>query len=92
MQALEDYRIFQGNLQSLIEMPDLDPVTFLGFDRTTPYSDDVQAPYRLDCALTYRSIGTERGISAPQERVARELTSDEWKSIITKAWKPASRT
>jgi organic radical activating enzyme len=85
-QALQDYRDFQENLQTLIEMPDLDPVTFLGFDRTDPYSEEIQAPYRLDCALTYQVIDQGSSLAAPKDRVVRELTSEEWKKIIYKTW------
>ncbi|MCE5206743.1 MAG: radical SAM protein [Chloroflexi bacterium] len=85
-QALEDFRDFQNSIQTLIESPDLDPVTFLAFDRATPYSDEILAPYRLDCALTYQTIDTEGIESAPRERVARELTTEEWITIIDKAW------
>ena len=85
-QALEDFRDFQNSIQTLIESPDLDPVTFLAFDRTTPYSDEILAPYRLDCALTYQTIDMDGIESAPRERVARELTTEEWITIIDKAW------
>ena len=85
-QVLEDYKNFQTSIQTLIDTPDLDPVTFLGFDRTTPYQKDLLAPYRLDCALTYQSVDPEGGPASPKERVARELTTAEWISIIDKAW------
>lgn len=84
-QALQDYRDFQESLQTLIDMPDLDPVTFLGFERTDPYSESIQSPYRLDCALTYQMI--DGGMqAAPGERVIRELSSEEWRQIIQKTW------
>lgn len=85
-QALEDYRNFQNSIYTLIDTPDLDPVTFLGFDRTSPYHDEILAPYRLDCALTYQSVDPEGASSSPKERVARELTTAEWVTIIDKAW------
>jgi hypothetical protein len=33
--------------------PDLDPVTFLGFERQVPFTGQISAPYRLDIALTH---------------------------------------
>ncbi len=51
VQALEDYTDFSDRIQALIETPDLDPVTFLDFERVAPHSADLTAPLRLDCAL-----------------------------------------
>src|SRR3972149_4937508 len=52
--AKADYLDFTERILMLIEIPDLDPVTFLDFSRREPYSTPISAPYRLDCALTYR--------------------------------------
>ena len=80
-----DYKAFTEQLRTLIDTPDLDPVTYLGFDRQTPYTE-ISAPYRLDCALTYRlPEGVDIAI-APTDRVKRELSADEWKQIIDKSW------
>jgi hypothetical protein len=85
-QASQDYRDFMEKVQSLIETQDLDPVTYLDMERVAPYSQKLSAPYRLDCALTYRiSQGADPG-AAPSERVTRELTTDEWKTVLDKAW------
>jgi MoaA/NifB/PqqE/SkfB family radical SAM enzyme len=73
-------------IQILSNTPDLDPVTYLDFERQAPFSGEISAPYRLDCALTYRLPAGEAPDSAPIERVARELTTQEWKSILDKAW------
>jgi organic radical activating enzyme len=85
-QALADYREFRERLDALISTPDLDPVTYLGFDRQEPFSGEISAPYRLDCALTYSLPEGAVGNESPTDRVQRELTSLEWKSIIDKAW------
>jgi hypothetical protein len=85
-QALQDYQDFQAQLETLIDTPDLDPVTFLGFDRSEPFSGSLSAPYRLDCALTYRLPEGVEGSAAPSSRVSRELDTNEWKGIIDKAW------
>jgi hypothetical protein len=85
-QAQEDYRDFIARIDALIRTPDLDPVTFLDFERTTPYTDHISAPYRLDCALTYEYEGETSQEAALQKRVDRELTSEEWIIILNKAW------
>lgn len=85
-QAAQDYRDFTERVLTLIEMPDLDPVTFLDLERRPPLSGKLSAPYRLDLALTYRLPETVDAAAAPLERAARELTTDEWKFILDKAW------
>ena len=81
----KDYDSLFERLNILMTMPDLDPVSFLDFDRQDPYSGDLSAPYRLDLALTYRHDGTETdGLLA--KRVDQELDTDDWKRIINQAW------
>jgi len=85
-QALKDYQEFAERIDTLVTIPDLDPVTFLDFDRQTPYSGEISAPYRLDCALTYRLTPNADPSFAPTKRVTRELTTLEWEKILDQAW------
>lgn len=85
-QALQDFQDLKERIITLIDVPDLDPITFLDFERDDPYSGEIAVPYRLDCALTYRLPEGIEPEAAPTKRVDRELTTDEWKSIIDKAW------
>jgi hypothetical protein len=85
-QARQDYIDLSDRIQILIETPDLDPVTFLDFERQMPFSGQITAPYRLDCALTYRLPEGAPQEAAPTKEVTRELTTDEWKTIMDKAW------
>ncbi|MBE9523495.1 MAG: radical SAM protein [Chloroflexi bacterium] len=85
-EAREDFENLKSRLLTLIEVPDLDPVTFLDFERDAPYSGDIPAPYRLDCALTYRLPDSAQDDAAPTKRVERELSTEEWGTIIDKAW------
>ncbi|MCA1955048.1 MAG: radical SAM protein [Anaerolinea sp.] len=84
--AANDFRDFQERLHTLIETPDLDPETFLDFERVDPYASALTAPYRLDCALTYRLSEGFSPDLAPTARVTRELLTQEWKTILDKAW------
>ena len=84
--ALEDYQRFKEQIETLIETPDLDPVTFLDLDRQSPYTGEITAPYRLDCALTYALAPGQAVESAPTRRVERELTTQEWRQVIDTAW------
>jgi len=85
-QAQSDYLTFVERIHALISTPDLDPVSFLDFERAAPYSADLSVPLRLDCALTYRLPEGSHADTAPVKRVDRELTTDEWKVILDKAW------
>jgi len=85
-QVSKDYADFRERIFTLVNLPDLDPVTFLEFERDTPYSGEISAPYRLDCALTYQLPEGVDPEVAPTKRVDRELTTDEWKNILDRAW------
>ena len=84
--AQQDFVEFRDRMQSLIHTPDLDPVTFLDFERVAPHSSNLSAPLRLDCALTYRLPEGAPAADSPTKRVERELNTEEWKQILDKAW------
>jgi hypothetical protein len=82
----DDYLRTTNRILSMIETPDLDPVTFFDFNRRLPYSGAISAPYRLDIALTY---SLPEGVSphfAPQRQVERELSKQEWIKVLDLAW------
>ena len=81
-----DYQDFMDRIETLISTPDLDPVSFLDFERIAPHSADLTSPLRLDCALTYRLRAGSNAEYAPTKRVEREMTADEWRVILDKAW------
>jgi len=83
-QIEQDFYEFRDQVMTLITIPDLDPVSYLGMDRDLLYSS-LTAPYRLDCALTYRVNYPDASV-APQERVTHELSTEEWCVIIRKAF------
>jgi hypothetical protein len=85
-QARQDFRSLNDRILTLIHTPDLDPEMFLDFERTVPHSQKLSAPYRLDCALTYRLAGQFDDSVIPTKRVNRELTTGEWCGIFDKAW------
>ena len=82
--ALADFNNFVDRIHALIEAPDLDPASFLDFERVQPHSSD--STLRLDCALTYRLPEGTHAEYAPVKRVDRELTTAEWMTIMDKAW------
>ena len=84
--ALQDYNDFAARIQRLMTATDLDPESYLDFERVSPHSVELSAPLRLDCALTYRLPAGTQADYAPTKRVDRELTTDEWFTILDKAW------
>jgi hypothetical protein len=84
-QARQDYEDISARILELVNTPDLDPETFLDFSRQAPHTFQ-GAPYRLDCALTYRLPQGESPELAPQQAVTRELTREEWCAVLDKAW------
>lgn len=85
-QALDDFQDLEERILRLAKTPDLDPVTYLDFERQEPYTGEIAAPYRLDCALTYRLPEGADPKAAPTRRVDRELSTDEWYTIMDKTW------
>ncbi len=81
-----DYQQFLDTIESMAKTEDLDPQTFFDIDRTDPYSKEISAPYRLDCALTYRQNEKNTVEVVPSDRVRRELLTSEWHQILQKAW------
>lgn len=85
-QELEvDYTALREKINSLVGTTDLDPVSYLGMERQM-VGEKIHAPYRLDCAITYQVYGNGNAGLAPQERVSRKLSTEEWKAIIQKAY------
>lgn len=82
--ALDDFNNFADQIHTLISTPDLDPASFLNFERAQPHS--TESTLRLDCAITYRLPEYTHADYAPVKRVDRELTTAEWQTIIDKAW------
>jgi hypothetical protein len=85
-QARQDFHLLSDRIRTLINTPDLDPEMFLDFERTAPYSEKISAPYRLDCAVTYRLPDAVDVSLAPTKSVDRELNTQEWCGIFDKAW------
>lgn len=79
-----DFADFCIKLDTIIQTPDLDPVTYLDLERVEPYSKKLSAPYRLDCALTYQVSKDTSPENAPTYRVTRELSKTEWITILEK--------
>ena len=83
-QVKDDYVEFTNRMDALLQMEDLDPVTYLDIDRVLPYSQNLSAPYRMDLALTYQMREDQTPEAAPTDRVTKELTTKEWLETLEK--------
>jgi hypothetical protein len=84
--ALDDHELLREQVVTLATTPELDPVLSLGLDRQDPSAVRPSAPYRLDLALTYRIGEGDATDPLARRRVDRELTAEEWKTVLTCAW------
>ncbi len=84
--ALTDHKELKDQILMLAEHPHLDPEVYLGIERTEPFSAETTAPYRLDLALTYATDPDGAQDPTARKRVERELSMDEWKAVLSKAW------
>ncbi|NSW52220.1 MAG: radical SAM protein [Anaerolineae bacterium] len=83
---MTDFDDLFDRLTLLMETPDLDPVSFLDFERDTPHSSDLSAPYRIDLALTYRYGDDSSGDKHLNQRVKQDLTREQWIQVLDRAW------
>ncbi len=81
-----DYEIFIGRLKSLLMSPDLDPENFLDIERIDLHKERFSSPLRLDCALTYQISDNASPVVTPVGRVKKTLDTQEWQTILQKAW------
>lgn len=84
--ARKDVDAFVNRIHQLIETVDLSPDADLGFE-THLNVENISAPYRLDCCLNY-DLEADRISLDPQEP-SHDLSADDWKKIIDKAYKAA---
>lgn len=83
----KDYDDLLERLTLMMTTPDLDPVSFLDFERQTPYSGELLSPYRLDLALTYRFSDADEVNPELRKRVDQELSEADWLKVIERSWK-----
>jgi hypothetical protein len=84
--ALADQSQLRDQIMRLATQPDLDPVVYLDMERRTPFVQRLSAPYRIDLALTYATDPAGKVDPLARKRVKRELTEDEWKAVLSRAW------
>src|SRR3990172_9162107 len=84
--SLADQRALRAQVVRLAVSPDIDPVMYLDMERRSPHDEQLSAPYRLDLALTYATDPSGALDPEARRRVDRELTTDEWRRVMSSAW------
>lgn len=85
-QAAQDFNDFVEQVETLYLDPDRAPVQSEDLERRALFSGQISAPYRLDCALTYRALPQEQLEEESQSSTGDELTTEDWRTILDKAW------
>ncbi len=85
-QAKNDYAKFQNDFVELIDPSGLCPIHDMDIEVTLPFSARPSAPYRMDLAITYRCNNDCHHCYNQPQRKGNELTTSDWKTIITKLW------
>jgi len=84
--VLKDYQEVLFVVNTFAKTPDVCPVSYLGVDKIEPFQKDLDAPYRMDLALTYRCDNNCVHCYAGGPRETKELDTDEWIKIIDKLY------
>jgi radical SAM protein with 4Fe4S-binding SPASM domain len=91
-QAQSDYQAFNLQLAELVRPDGACPIHELDLETTAPFSVQPSAPYRMDLALTYRCNNDCAHCYNPREAyrhqadAAGELSTAEWKKILSLLW------
>ncbi len=62
------------------------PVSYLGAERVDPFTIEVDAPYRMDLALTYGCDNACAHCYNERPRAGETLSTADWRRVIDKVW------
>ena len=82
--ALNDYRDVLFIVNTFAKTSDVCPVSYLGVEKTEPFTTELSAPYRMDLALTYRCNNKCIHCYAGGPRMTEELTTEQWFRVVDK--------
>lgn len=85
-QAKKDFTSFQNDFFELIDPDGACPIHDLDLEVTLPFSSRPSAPYRMDLAITYRCNNDCHHCYNQPQRKGIELSTSEWKNVITRLW------
>jgi len=84
-QATRDLDDFSTVFSRILESGAGEPIVYNNLEVMDPFERSVSAPYRIDLALTYRcNLACTHCYNVTRDK--SELTTEQWKSVIRKAW------
>lgn len=86
--AQADAERLRETISQLVNTPDLCPVTFFGeLEKVEPFQTPLQAPYRMDLALTYRCDNDCAHCYVERPRDTREMPTADWRRVMDILWR-----
>jgi radical SAM protein with 4Fe4S-binding SPASM domain len=85
--ARRDYQNVLFVINTFVNTPDVCPVSYLGVEKMEPFQKELDAPYRMDLAITYRCNNKCLHCYAGGPRETLELTTQEWFKVMDKIFK-----
>jgi radical SAM protein with 4Fe4S-binding SPASM domain len=85
-QSRIDYKILKSQVDELIRPDGACPIHEMEIDVVPPFSAHPSAPYRMDCAITYRCNNDCSHCYNARPRDYPELPTEQWKEIIEQLW------
>jgi len=82
--AMSHYERVRTQLKEYLK-GDTSVIQLMGTDNPSIGADDLPSPYRMDIALTYR-CQNDCGHCYNETKDKKELTVDQWRSVIDKLW------
>ncbi len=84
-QAARDLADFSAVFSRILESGAGEPIIYNNLEVMDPFERFVSAPYRIDLALTYRcNLACTHCYNVTRDK--SELTTEQWKNVIKKAW------
>lgn len=80
-----DLEAFGKVMEDILEKGASEPVSFVNMSVAEPFQTEVQVPYRMDLALTYR-CNVNCNHCYNQKREKEELDTSRWKTVLKTIW------
>jgi radical SAM protein with 4Fe4S-binding SPASM domain len=81
-----DLRRLRETIEMMARGDERCPISYLGAERVDPFTIDVDAPYRMDVALTYDCDNACSHCYNERPRAGEVLSAADFKRVIAKVW------
>jgi radical SAM protein with 4Fe4S-binding SPASM domain len=82
----EDLHRLRETIEMMARGDERCPISYLGAERVDPFTIDVEAPYRMDIALTYGCDNACAHCYNEGPRAGEALSAEDFKRVIAKVW------